>query len=68
MTITATGEGYRSPIKLPQRSSVYDVFGGKIVARNVIAFQADVPPLTTLLYYIGSEAQMKQFAERLRNK
>jgi hypothetical protein len=68
MTITATAEGFRSSIELPQRGCVYDVFAGKMIAEDVKSFMADVPPLTSSLYYIGNKQEVERFAKSLNSK
>jgi hypothetical protein len=66
LTITSTAAGYRSMIKLPSRGTVYDVFADRVVATDAISFRAEVAPLSTALYYVGSEGDMKQFVESLK--
>jgi len=68
LSITATDAGFKSSIKLPGKSSVYDIFNGKMVATDVNSFSADVLPLTTSLYYIGSDTEVKSFAGGLKSK
>lgn len=68
LTITATESGYRSKIKLPTRGVVYDVFERRVVDKDTDSFQTEVPPLTTALYYIGLEGEMKRFVNNLDAK
>lgn len=66
LTITSTAEGYHSTIQLPQRCAVYDIFNKRQVASDTDAFQADVPPLTTVLYFVGPAAEMIKLDQELR--
>ena len=68
LTITSTSDGYHSMIKLPARGAVYDVFADRVVARDTSSFRADVAPLSTSLYYVGPEGDMKWFVDSLKTK
>lgn len=46
------------PLVLPRPSDVYDVFGRRQVARKVDRIELDVPPYSTVLYYLGDGAAM----------
>ena len=46
----------KKTVRLPKRTSVYDVFGGKIVAKNVDEFSFDAPLHSSWLFYCADDA------------
>ena len=55
----------RKTIRLPRRSDVYDVFGGRIVARGVDTFSFDAPLHSSWLFYFADDAEeMSRISKR----
>ena len=48
-------QGGRRTIHLPEQTEVWDVFAEKQIASSIASFQADIPPGSTVLYYLGEE-------------
>ena len=46
----------RKTVRLPKRTSVYDVFAGKVVAKDVNEFSFDAPLHSSWLFYCGDDA------------
>ena len=46
----------RKTVRLPRRTSVYDVFGGKVVAKDVEEFSFDAPLHSSWLFYCDDDA------------
>ncbi|MBI4024196.1 MAG: beta-galactosidase [Verrucomicrobia bacterium] len=65
IAITATADGFDGVVALPAPNTVYDVFERRMIGKNLNRFQASVRPLTTALYYYGSESEVKKFAASL---
>lgn len=63
--ITTQDTAYHSPIRLPGRYTVYDVNNRRILGRGVAAFVADVPALTTGLYFVGTDAEVDSYISSL---
>ena len=54
--VVHTNKGGPRLISLPVTSNqVYDVFDRQVIAQNVSEFTADIPRLTTKLYFVGKE-------------
>lgn len=47
----------RKTIRLPRRVDVYDVFGGRMVARGVDTFTFDAPLHSSWLFYFAADAE-----------
>ncbi|MBC8230393.1 beta-galactosidase [bacterium] len=50
-----SAQGGSRTINLPKRTNVWDVFVEKQIASSVASFQADIPPGSTVLYYLGED-------------
>ncbi len=50
-----SAQGGIRTIHLPERTNVWDVFAEKQIASSIASFQADIPPGSTVLYYLGEE-------------
>ncbi|MBR6587982.1 MAG: hypothetical protein IKK82_11250, partial [Kiritimatiellae bacterium] len=46
----------KKTIRLPKRTSVYDVFGGKVLAKDVKEFSFDAPLHSSWLFYCADDA------------
>jgi hypothetical protein len=46
-------------LHLPRRTSVYDVYAGTLVARDVVQLDVDLPVRRTVIYFLGSEAEWR---------
>lgn len=55
VTLHARFSGKKT-IRLPKRTSVYDVFGGKVVAKDVKEFSFDAPLHSSWLFYCADDA------------
>lgn len=65
LLISATQSGIDRTISLPHRSTVYDVWAHRVLARNADSFRAAIGPLDTGFYFIGSDAEVDGFVKRL---
>jgi len=50
-----SAQGGKQTIYLPKRTNVWDVFAEKQIASSVASFHADIPPGSTVLYYLGED-------------
>lgn len=59
LSLYAVNAGVRH-IRLPKRTDVYDVYAEKIIAKDAVDFDVDLPARHTILYFLGSEAEWKR--------
>ena len=50
-----SAQGGSRTINLPKRMNLWDVFAEKQIASSVASFQANIPPGSTALYYLGED-------------
>jgi len=50
-----SAQGDKRTIHLPKPVNVWDIFAEKQIASSVTSFQADIPPGSTALYYLGED-------------
>jgi hypothetical protein len=55
----ATGD-----LRLPARTTVYDVFAGETAGDNTDTIQLDIDPYSTKLYYLGNPAKFREATGR----
>ena len=56
VALHARFEGKKT-IRLPRRTDVYDVFGGRMIARGVDTFSFDAPLHSSWLFYFADDAE-----------
>ena len=56
VALHARFEGKKT-IRLPRRTDVYDVFGGRMIARGVDSFSFDAPLHSSWLFYFADDAE-----------
>jgi len=59
LSLTTIRSEYKR-LKLPNRTSVYEVFNNRVVAENVTEFTEYVPASTTTLYFLGGPQLLKK--------
>lgn len=47
-------------LRLPAKTSVYDVFSSKLISPSTDAVKLDIAPYTTALYYLGDPTKLQQ--------
>lgn len=56
VALHARFEGMKT-IRLPRRTDVYDVFGGRMIAHGVDSFSFDAPLHSSWLFYFADDAE-----------
>jgi hypothetical protein len=58
LSVHSVAGGART-FRLPQRAEVvYDLFNGRVLARDTAAFQVELPPASTALYFTGAASAL----------
>jgi beta-galactosidase len=52
-------EAAQDTLRLPQATPVYEVFSGKLLSAKADSVKLEVPPYTTVLYYLGDPAKLE---------
>lgn len=53
-------DGVTTEIKLPSETDVYDLYANKIIATNTGKFTAEVPAVSTKLYFLGNVSDIQK--------
>jgi hypothetical protein len=56
-----TQTGGRKAIKLPQETSVYDIFSGKLISRKTDRIEWEAKEKTTYLFFLGDSQDAEKY-------
>ncbi len=64
ISIHATAKGYNGEIRLPKETVVYDAYSFKTIGK-VSSFKLEMAPFDTQLFFLGTEAEVKELDKKL---